>query len=353
MDVQLNSGYFNQITLPKLIIGLIITLSSTFSLAVTTSSQSSLTPVTMCVFDIIGKNGPMHGIMSEYKTAAMKWGVDLSFKSYTNDRIAAEDFNAGICDLVNLPGIRARNYNHFTGTINSIGAIPTYKHLNLILSTLSTPQASKYMRQGDYEVVSISPTGALFGFVIDRSINSPEKLAGKKITVLDNAPESEYLVKSTGMTPIKSTITNALQKFNSHVVDITGAPAIAYEPMELYKGLEPNGGIIDWPLHQTTMQIVARWTKLPAEFGQNSRNYSREYMSTFMEVIETSEERIPKKYWINIPKEVKVAWNDTHRENRIALRNQGIYNAKALTLFRKVRCKLDPTLAECTSDNKE
>ena len=44
------------------------------------------------------------------------------------------------------------------------------------------------MRQGDYEIVGISPIGALYGFVTDRSIDSPKKLAGKKITVLDNAP---------------------------------------------------------------------------------------------------------------------------------------------------------------------
>ena len=128
-------GYFSSIQRflmslvnPHLLLSLACTLLATYS-AASVKTTNQLTPITMCVFDIIGKNGPTHNIMNEYRVSAIKWGVELTFKSYTNDRIAAEDFNAGVCDMVNLPGIRARNYNHFTGSLNSIGAIPSYQHL--------------------------------------------------------------------------------------------------------------------------------------------------------------------------------------------------------------------------------
>jgi TRAP-type C4-dicarboxylate transport system substrate-binding protein len=254
---------------------------------------------------------------------------------------------------VNVPGIRARSYNKFTGSINAIGAVPTYKHLKLVISTLNSKKAAKFMRDGDYEIMSISPTGALFGFVVDKSINTPEKMAGKKITVLDNAPESQFLVSQTGMTPVSSTINNAIQKFNNHTVDITGAPAIAYEPMEMYKGLEPDGGVISWPFLQTTMQIVGRWEKLPAGFGQKSREYTQNDLDSFIELAKASEAVIPAKYWIPISDEVKNNWNETFRQNRIALRDKGIYDGKALSLYRKVRCKVDPGLAECTAADRE
>jgi len=328
----------------------IVTLLLSLSMAV---QSTQLTPVTMCVFDLLGKGGPVHQSLRSYKAAAMKWGANLSFRSYTDERVASEEFNNGVCDIVIVPGIRARSYNQFTGSVGSIGSIPTYEHMKIILATLSSPKASKYMREGEYEIMSIAPTGALFGFVTDKAINSPKKMAGKKITVLDNAPESQFLVSQVGMTPVSSTISNALQKFNNHSVDITGAPALAYEPMEMYKGLEPNGGIISWPFLQTTLQIIGRWEKLPEGFGQKSREYAQNGVDELITMVEKTEENIPKKYWIAISNEDRDTWSETFRHNRIALRDKGIYSGKALKLFRKVRCKIEPDLAECTAENKE
>ncbi len=317
------------------------------------NQASAPTPVTMCVFDFVGNDGPIHKRMKEYQIDAFRWGVDLSFKVFTDDRIASEEFKNGQCDMVNLPGIRAREFNDFTGSINAVGAIPTYDHLAMIIKTLSSPKAAQLMRKGEYEVIGISPIGAIFLFVNDKGIQKPADMAGKRVTVLDNAPETEYLAQRIGMTPVSSSITNALQKFNNKAVDITGAPGLAFEPMELYKGLEPNGGIIKWPTLQITMQLLVRWEKLPPDFGQNSRELMANKYPVDIKEIERSEATIPEKYWIDINDDTKNNWNETFRESRIALRERNVYNGKALTLFRKVRCKVDPNLAECTSKDKE
>jgi hypothetical protein len=178
-------------------------------------------------------------------------------------------------------------------------------------------------------------------------------MAGKRVTVLDNAPETEYLATRIGMTPVSSSIANALQKFNNKAVDITGAPGLAYEPMEMYKGLEPGGGIIKWPSLQVTMQLIVRWEKVPEGFAQSSRELLASKYKDQIRKIEDSELTIPEKYWIEINDKTKDNWNELFRESRIALRDQGIYDGKALTLFRKVRCKIDPALAECTSKDRE
>jgi len=317
------------------------------------SHAKNLVPLTMCVFDFIGHDGPAHKAMKEYKIDATRWGVDLSFKVYTDDRVASEEFKNGVCDMLNLPGIRAREYNDFTGSINAVGAVPSYKHLGMIIKSLSSKRATKLMRKGDYEVIGISPIGAIFLFVNDKNIKVPEDMAGKRITVLDTAPETGYLAERIGMTPVSSSIMNALQKFNNHAVDITGAPGLAYEPMEMYKGLEPNGGIIKWPSLQITMQLIVRWKKIPEGFAQKSRELIANQYLAQIKIIEQSEDTIPEKYWIEISDEAKNNWNETFRESRIALRERKVYNAKALTLFRKVRCKVDPNLAECTSKDRE
>ena len=317
------------------------------------ATANTLQPLTMCVFDFVGHDGPIHKEMKEYKIDAVRWGVDLQFKVYTDDRVASEEFKNGVCDMLNLPGIRAREYNRFTGSINAVGALPTYEHLAIVIKSLSSPGAAQLMRNGEYEIIGIGPIGAIFLFVNDKAIQNPSDMAGKRVTVLDNAPETEYLATRIGMTPVSSSIANALQKFNNKAVDITGAPGLAYEPMEMYKGLEPGGGIIKWPSLQVTMQLIVRWEKVPEGFAQNSRELLASKYKDQIRKIEDSELTIPEKYWIEINDKTKDNWNELFRESRIALRDQGIYDGKALTLFRKVRCKIDPALAECTSKDRE
>ncbi len=324
------------------------------SFALQANAPKELKKVTMCVFDFVGHDGPIHKAMKEFLPDYIRWGLDLEFKVYTDDRVASEEFKNGACDMLNLPDLRAREYNHFTGSIIAVGAIPTYQHLEMILATLTKPAAAQLLRQGEYEVIGFSPIGAIYLYVNDKNITTPQDMASKRVTVLDNAPETEYLAKRLGMTPVSSSIMNALQKFNNKAVDVTGSPGLAFEPMELYKGLEPSGGIIEWPVLQVTMQLIARWEKLPTEdFAQKSREmYFARYHQEIKKIIE-SEERIPRKYMIEIDDKVKDSWNEIFRESRIALRDKGVYHPKALTLFRKVRCQIDPKLAECTSANKE
>jgi len=309
--------------------------------------------LTMCVFDPQGTNGLMYGSFQQFRIQAMNWGVKLELKPYRDDRIAVEDFKAGVCDLVNMPGIRARAFNKFTGTIDSIGAIPDYAHLKMIIDTLASEKAAPLMINGDYEVVSIIPAGAIYLFVHDKAVHTPETMAGKTIGVLDNVPELPQLVALAGMTPVASSITNLYSKFNNRSIDITAGPAVIYGPMELYRGMDPDGGVLNYPFMQATIQVVGRYSKLPAGFGAEARRQSSEVFRQALDVIEASEAQIPEKYWVRIPQVDSIAWSEVFRQSRIELRDKGIYDAKALKLFRKVRCNLTPVLPECTAQDME
>ena len=332
---------------------LFVMVSAALASGAALANTKDITVVKMCAFDPIGGNGPIYQAFVDYQTSALAWGAKIELTPYTDERVASEDFKAGVCDLVNLSGIRARNYNHFTGTIDSIGSVPTYEHLKATLSTLATEKAAKYMVSGNYEVAGILPIGAIYPFVIDKAINSPEKLAGKRIAVLDNAPEMQYMVAQSGMTPVSSTITNVFSKFNNHTVDIAGGPALAFEPMELHKGMDPKGGIINYPMLQATLQLISRTSALPSGFGQNSRSYISKNFDEALKIITEAEQRIPEKYWINIANVNEEDWGEVFRQNRIALRDKGIYDGKALSILRKIRCKMDASRSECTAHDKE
>ena len=312
------------------------------------------TPKKMCVFDLLGANGPTFSQMKDYKIAALGWGVELKLKPYTSERVAAEDFKSGLCDAVSFTGIRARQFNSFTGSLDAIGALPTYDHLKSVITTISGKKAAKLMVSEPYEVVGIFPGGAAYMFVNDRRIDTVGELAGKRIAILDSDPAQVEMVMFVGASPVGTSIANMYSKFNNGSVDITYGPGIVYEAMELYKGLQPkNGGVIQFPLVQLTMQIIIRKAKFPEGYGQKSRDFSLSQFDQGVNTIRRYDSKIPEKLWISIPEKDKAGYLEVFRQSRIRLRDKGIYNAKILKLMRMLRCKKDPQQPECTAADKE
>lgn len=307
----------------------------------------------MCVFDLLGANGPTFSQMKDYKTAALAWGVELELKPYTSERVAAEDFKSGLCDAVSFTGIRARQFNSFTGSLDAIGALPTYEHLKSVITTISGKKAAKLMQSEPYEVVGVFPGGAAYMFVNDRSIDTVGELAGKRIAILDSDPAQVEMVMFVGASPIGTSIANMYSKFNNGSVDVTYGPGIVYEAMELYKGLEPKGGVIQFPLVQLTMQVLIRKAKFPEGYGQKSRDFALSQFDQGVESVKRYDSKIPEKLWVPIPDADKLGYLEVFRQSRIRLRDKGIYNDKMLKLMRMLRCKKDSHQAECTAADKE
>lgn len=334
-------------TLKKWLGATVLAASSSLALA------AEPVPITMCAFTILGEAGPEYQALLEYQTAALGWGVKLALKPYMNEKVAAEDLKAGVCDITNMTSMQARQFNRFTGTLDAPASMPTYEHLHAVLETLTKPSAAKYMVEGEYEIIGIQTGGAVFLFTNDRNVKALPDLAGKRMAILESMPEVRQLVVDLGMTPVSSTVTNIFQKFNNRAVDIAAGPAIVYEIMELHKGLEPNGGILAEPILQANVQFVARASKLPPGFGQKSREFFLANFDRSMKIIRDAEAAVPKKWWVPLPEEQRDEYNAQTRKVRLSFRDQKIYDARMLTLLRKVRCKIEPTLAECTEANAE
>jgi hypothetical protein len=316
-------------------------------------SANELFPVKMCVWDPIGKSGPAAQIMKDWDIFALKQGVKISFEIYSEELVAIEEFKLGRCDMVNMLGFRARNFNSFTGSIDAIGALSTYEQMAVVIKSMVSPKAEGYMLVGDFEVISIGPAGAIFGFTRDRNIILPEDFAGKKMAVLEGIPETEYLSKKYGITPVNSTVFNAFLKFNNGSVDLTAGPAIIYEPFEMYKGIEPNGGIYKKPFMFITMQVVARHSRIPDGFGRAAREFSLGYYPQMIKFLTDPEKRIPEHVWIDIPQHLIDHWIESFRQSRMTLGEMAIYDPRTLKLMQKVRCNSDPNMAECSAEKRE
>lgn len=315
--------------------------------------KATLFPFHACVWDPIGKSGPAEKILKEVKIKLMTWGIDLTYVIYSEELIAIEEFKLGRCDAVNMLDFRVRPFNHFMGSINAINALSSYEQLGVVLNTLATEKAAPMMRVGDYEITGFGPAGGIYLFTRDRNIIEPEDFGGKRMAVLENIAEVEYLTKRRGITPVNSGIFDSFLKFNNGVVDLVAGPAIVYEPFELNKGLEPNGGYFEKPFLFITMQVVTRWSKLPEGIGQKGRNWSIEKYKDFVKFLKDPEDRLPEKYKIEIPQRLIDFWVEDFRQSRMDLAKMGIYDPKMLKLMQKVRCKFDPIRAECSADLKE
>lgn len=301
----------------------------------------------VCVFDLLGTQGDVYALMKDYALMASKWGADIELKPYTDERIVAEDFKAGQCDGISLTGLRGRQFNTFTGSIDSIGAITTYAQMRDVLTLLSSPKIAGNMTSGNYEVVGIMPLGAGYLLVNDRAINNLSKISGKKIAVLDYDKSQAKMVQKIGAQPVASDITNFAGKFNNGQVDVVAAPAIAIKPLELYKGLGTKGAIIRFPIVQITGNIIIDPKKFPAGFGQKSREYVATQIDKAFKTIEKTEKDIAPKYWMDVAEADKPGYIKLMRESRIALAADGIYDKKMLGLLKKVRCKHDAASFEC------
>ncbi|MED5238868.1 MAG: putative solute-binding protein [Pseudomonadota bacterium] len=303
---------------------------------------------TICIWDIAGRNGPVFNAAMEQKALATEYGIDLKMEPYTSETVMVEEFKAGRCDAALMSGLRARQFNLYSGSVDAIGAIPDQQHMHTLLQVMAHPKQAGHMVQGDYVVMGIYPAGAAHIFVNDRSISSLAKAAGRRVAVLDYDQTQAEMVASIGATPVSTDIVSAPNKFNNGQIDILPAPLIAYEILELYKGMKPDGGIVDYPLTQLTMQLIGRLDKFPNEVAQLIREASFEAYPQVIARLNQETDRVPAKWMISIPEKDKQEYEVMMQEARTALKNRDYYSADMLTLQRKIRCKFNPARAECS-----
>jgi hypothetical protein len=194
--------------------------------------------------------------------------------------------------------------------------------------------------------------GSAFLLVNDRSINTLAKAAGKKIAVLDYDKAQAKLVQKVGAQPVSADVTTFGGKFNNGQVDIIGAPAIAFKPLELHKGLGTKGAIVRFPIAQITGNVIVRKSKFPEGYGQKSRDWVATQVPRAMGIIKKTEAEIPAKFWMDIPANDKIGYVKLMRESRIDLTKDGIYNKKMMSLLKKVRCQQDSSSFECALNDE-
>ncbi|MFT6030576.1 MAG: hypothetical protein ACI8O8_002321 [Oleiphilaceae bacterium] len=325
----------------KILLTALMLLISSFSFA--------LEKKTICTWDPVGKNGPVMTFYSDLKPKAIAWGLDLEFIAYTDEKVAANDFKAGVCDGAHLSAILSRQFVPFAGTLDAIGGITSDSALAKVLATLANPKAGKIMTNGQYEAVAAWPVGSMFAFVNDRSINTVADFSGKKISVLNEDPQTHKLADMAGASPVGTSLATFSGQFNNGNIDILFMPALAYNVFELYHGLGEKGGILDYKLFYGMLQTIIKKDNFPADFGNKMRSYVVNRLKDINKLVSDAEKEIPAKYWIKTSDETKAELVKFSREIRLALKAEGKMDPKALKLLWKIRCSENAAASECST----
>ena len=326
-----------------------LALMAASTVGFTTASQAK---VDVCVFDLLGKSGESYQMAQEWALAAKAWGGDINLVPRQDEAVADNDFKAGKCDAVFMTAMRARQYNKFVGSIDSLGGAPNNEIAKRAITfALDKRNAAKMVTNlggKKYEVAGVAPLGSAFIFVRDKKIDSIEKAAGKKFAVLSYDAAQKIMVQRVGAQAVPSDISNFVAKFNNGQVDMVGAPAYAYKPLEIQKGLGSTGAMFNFPVLQITADLVIRPDKFPAGFGQKSRDFFVKNLPKSFSMINRLEASIPAKYKMNLTAEDKLKYQKLLREGRMDLTKQGIYDPSMMSVLKKARCSVEKSNFECS-----
>lgn len=311
----------------------------------------------VCIWDPIGQSGQIFDAAKSYALAAQKMGVELKLKAYSDERVASEDFRVGQCDALMATSIRTRSYGPVTASIDHGGAATivkdgkidmnaSYEVVRKAIQVFASPGAAKLAVHDRFEVGGIFPTGAIYTFVRDRAVFT-KGFAGVRMPAFDDDKAQVYLIQRAGAQPVTADISNFVTKFNNGSVDVIFAPAVAYKPLEIYRGVGTKGGISRFPLAFSTMQLVLVRSSFPDGFGEKSRQYWAGHFDQIIGAVRKSETDLPPELIVDFPPEAAVAFVADQRDTRVDLATKGFYDKQGLKVMKRVRCSVYGGAPEC------
>ncbi|MQW93071.1 RND transporter [Acinetobacter wanghuae] len=332
----------------------LLSLAALTAIGLTNTAQAA--KLDICIFDLLGKSGESFQMAQEWALAAKGWGADVNLIARQDEAVADSDFKAGKCDAVFMTAMRARQYNKFVGSIDSLGGAPSnaiaQRAITFALDKRNAAKMVTNLGGKKYEIAGIAPLGSAFIFVRDKKIDSIEKASGKKFAVLGYDDAQKIMVQRVGAQAVLSDVSNFVAKFNNGQVDMVGAPAYAYKPLEIYKGLGTNGAMFNFPVLHVTVDFVIRPEKFPAGFGQKSRDWFVKNLPKSIAMINRLEGEIPAKYKMNLAADEKLKYQKMLRDGRMDMTKKGIYDPAMMSVLKKARCSVDKANFECSTSGE-
>ncbi len=330
------------------------------ALSLTGAAAMAAASPTLCVWDPIGQGGQIFDQAKSYALAMGKNGVDLKLRAFTDEGVAAEEFRVGQCDGLLATSIRTKPYNSVTAALDTGGAATivrdgkidmdaSYKVIHKALQVLASPQAAKFTVQDRWEMAGAIPLGPIYVMVRDKSLFK-KGFAGTRMPAFEHDKSQAYLIAKVGAQPIAVDTKSFVSKFNNGATDMVFAPAVAYQPLEIYKGIGKDGGVNRFPLTFSSLQLVFDRSKIPDNFAAQSRQYWAGKFDEILVTVKKAENGIPANVWVDFTTEDALKFVANQRELRVELGQKGMYDKQGLKFMKRVRCSVYPESSECSNN---
>ena len=316
-------------------------------IAFTALQTTQAAPIELCVFDVLGSNGPTMSLAKDYALFAKQNNVEIQLKPYVVFHRLVNEFDNGSCQGIVADNFGTRKYNNFMATIGAVTAVPNYEVAQNIFYAISSPKLAHKMRTVDYEVVGYMPYGLAYLAGKDRSKSNLEQARGLRVAVLDSDPSQRRMAERVGMKPVLMTIDTAPALFNKGEFDIIPLPSVIYEPFEGEKSLGPKGGIFRYPMAMITMNFILKRGTYPKEFGQLSRDWFAKRTPQMFRLVRQWDASIPKHMWIEVSDIDRPGYEHLGSQLRKEFIDNKVYDSVMINLIRTLHCKQNPAYVEC------
>jgi hypothetical protein len=309
--------------------------------------DGEIPPRTTCVWDVLGKQGPIYTTAVDQQLRLKHYGISMEVEAYTNEQDVVDKLKSGECDTSVMSGVQAKQFNDFTGSIGALGGLPSRRHMKYLLQVLASTHAHKKMQQGDYHIVGVIPIGDNYLFTHDGKKPTIKRTFSGKASIVSNDASQKALFDAFGMKTIQGINTAAAAgSYNLADADVMISPLVGYNMFNLGTGLK-HGSIVDYPISQMTLQVVSRLDSIPPEVGQFLREDMFVKINMMYREVEKNSREVPRdKMFKFSPREEKLL--DTKiAAIRQQVTDDGGYNKGMMKLQRKIRCKIDKTREEC------
>lgn len=303
----------------------------------------------VCVWDVLGKQGPIYAALIDQRIRLSHYGISLKIEAYTNEQDVVDKLKEGHCDTSIMSGAKAKQFNDFTGSIESLGGVPSRRHMRYLLQVLASTHAHKKMVQGNYHVVGVIPIG--FNYLFNRTPGQPRlsNLFNPQTTaaavIEDVNHNALFNAFSTQLLPVQN-ISGAAGAYNLAEADMFMTPLVGYNMFNLGQGLKA-GSIVDYPLSQMTLQVISRLDTIPMEVGQFLREDIFVKTNMFYRKVENNTRGVPREKMFKLSSRDTAKLDTKIMDIRKKLTDEGVYNASMMKLQKNIRCKIDKQRDEC------
>jgi hypothetical protein len=304
---------------------------------------------TFCVWDPLGKAGPISSTVDDQKLRSLHYGMDLTVITFQDevellDALRTDDR----CDAALIRGSVAMEFNKFAGTIEAIGGMRQREQVHLLMQVLANPRMASRLTDDKYTVLGVATMGASYRFTSDRSKRSLADFKNQLLAVESLDPSRSEFVSAIGANPANGSMMSNVQSYADGKVKGMISPIIAYLVMGTGQ-ISRDVGIFDTPVAQSTIQLIGHTEKFPPGLAQILREDFLFKFDNYARRVDNEMALIPGEFWMKDTKADVQKMEQIALDVRLKLREEGYYDPAMLRLQRKIRCKFEPARSECTN----